>query len=80
MKPRCDPVKPVLAHVVCIAGEKAIDPFLTRVADIRANLKAVKRGYRFLYGPKHLSNTIALPYVDYSSWSNEQINDGLFGD
>ncbi len=69
---------PVLAHVVCIADDHVIHLFILRVADIRAKLKAVKLGYRFLFGPKHLANTISLPYVDYSCWSNERIEDGLF--
>ena len=69
---------PVMAHAVCIADDQIIHLFILRVADICAELKAVKHGYRFLFGPKHLTDIIALPYVDYSCWSNEQITDGLF--
>lgn len=71
---------PVLAHAVCIADDRIIHLFMMRVTDIRAKLKSVKHGYRFLFGPNHLTNTIALPYVDYSCWSNEQIADGLFSE
>ncbi len=70
---------PVLAHVVCIADDNIIHLFILRVADIRSKLKAVKHGHRFQFGPKHLDATIALPYVDYSCWANEHIDDQLFG-
>lgn len=69
---------PLMAHVVCTPVDQIIHLFMLRVADIRNKLKSVKHGYRFNFGPKHLNNTIALPFVDYSCWSNEEITDGLF--
>lgn len=69
---------PVLAHAVCIADDRIIHLFMLRVSDIRTELTSVKHGYRFRFGHKHLNDTIALPYVDYSCWSNEQITNGLF--
>ncbi|KAA1258945.1 hypothetical protein LF1_14690 [Rubripirellula obstinata] len=69
---------PVLALAVCMADDGTIHLFIMRVADIRLKLKAVKHGYRFQFSKKHLPNTIALPFVDYSCWSNEQIGQGLF--
>ena len=72
-------LEPIIAHAVCIADDQALHLFMLRVADIRTRLKAVKLGYRFQYGPNHLAQTIALPFVDYSSWSNESIAGGLCG-
>ena len=70
---------PIIAHAVCIADDHALHLFMLRVADVRTKLKAVKLGYRFQYGSNHLAETIALPFVDYSSWSNESIAGGLCG-
>jgi hypothetical protein len=70
---------PIIAHAVCIADDHALHLFMLRVADVRTKLKAVKLGYRFQYGSNHLAQTIALPFVDYSSWSNESIAGGLCG-
>ncbi len=69
---------PVFAHAVCISDDHAIHLFMLRVADIREKLKVVKHGYRFNFGLNHLPDSIALPYVDYSSWSSERIATGLF--
>jgi len=71
---------PVLAHAVCIADDSIIHLFVIRVADIEANLKKVKHGHRFQFSQKHLGATIALPFVDYSCWSDEQISPDLFVD
>jgi len=69
---------PVMAHAVCMADDKYIHLFILRVVDIRAKLKQVKHGYSFQFTQKHLKDVIALPYVDYSCWSNETITAGLF--
>ena len=71
---------PVMAHAVCIPDDRVIHLFMLRVSDIRKELKPVKHGYRFQFGAKHLEATVALPFVDYSSWSNEHIGHGLFDD
>jgi len=73
-------LEPVMAQAVCITDDRIIHLFVMRAADIRAELKSVKHGYRFRFGPKHLSDVIALPYVDYSCWSNERIANGLFAE
>lgn len=68
----------VFAHAVCISDDHAIHLFMLRVADIREKLRVVKHGYRFNFGLNHLRDSIALPYVDYFSWSSERISAGLF--
>lgn len=72
-------LEPIIAHAVCIPDDKAFHLFMLRVVDIRTKLKAVKLGYRFQYGIDHLAQTIALPFVDCSSWSNESSTGGLCG-
>ena len=69
----------VFAHVVCIADDNTIHLFMLRVVDIKQYLDRVGHGFRLRFGEKHLKDTIALPYVDYSSWSNEIVGDKLFG-
>lgn len=71
---------PVLAFAVCIADDNVIHLFVIRVEDIELRLKKVKHGHRFQFGSKHLDATIALPYVDYSCWSDERISPDLFPD
>jgi len=65
--------EPVFAHAVCIADDRIIHLFILRVEDIEKHLDKVAHGYRFRFSEKHLQRTIALPYVDYSSWCNESI-------
>lgn len=72
-------LEPVLAHAVCLTDDRVIHLFIIRSIDIRTHLKAVKHGYGFQFGPKHLETTIALPFVDYSRWGDEHIADGLWG-
>jgi len=71
---------PVLAHTVCISDDNIIHLFIIRVSEIETNLKKVKHGYRFQFGPNHLETTISPPYVDYSCWSDERIPPDLFPD
>ncbi len=73
-------LEPVFAKVVCIADDEMIHLFMMRVADIEQHLDAVKHGYRLRFSPKHLGATVALPFVDYSSWSNETIGSKLFAE
>lgn len=70
-------LEPVLAHVACIADEKIIYLFILRVSDMKEHLDQVKFGYSFRFSAKQLNNTIDLPYVDYSSWSQELIGSTL---
>jgi len=64
--------------VVCIADDKIIHLFMLQVADIRTRFEKVQHGYRLLFSQRHLQGLIALPCVDYSSWSNESIGCRLF--
>ena len=66
-------LEPVFAHVVSIVDDKTIHLFILRVADIKKHLDKVDRGYRLRFGEKHLAQTVALPYVDYSLWRDETI-------
>lgn len=72
-------LEPVFAHAVCIADDKIIHLFMLRAADIKKFLDKVKHGFSLRLSKQHLIDTIALPYVDYSSWSNESIGCKLFG-
>jgi Holliday junction resolvase len=72
-------LEPVFAHAVCVEDDKIIHLFMIRVADIRKSLDKVEHGFRLRFSKQHLPTTIALPYVDYSSWSNESIGSKLFG-
>jgi hypothetical protein len=58
--------------------ESTIHLFMLGVADIEQHLQKVAHGYRLRFSEKHLRQTVALPYVDYSSWSNESIGSKLF--
>ena len=69
---------PVIAHTLCVADDQIIHLFILRVAEIQSKLKRVKHGYSFRFGQNHLKDSINLQYVDYSSWSNERVTDGLF--
>jgi Holliday junction resolvase len=73
--------EPVFAHVVCITDDKIIHLFMLRVADIKQyHLDKADHGYRLRFSPKHIADTMALPYVDYSSWGNELIGRKFFMD
>jgi Holliday junction resolvase len=72
-------LEPIFAHTVCVEDDKTIHLFMIRVADIRKYLDKVEHGCRLRFSEQHLPMTIALPYVDYSSWSNESIGSKLFG-
>jgi len=72
-------LEPVFTHAVCIADDKVIHLFMLRVVDIRKYLDKVVHGFRLRFSNEHLTKTIQLPYVDYSSWSNESIGSKLFG-
>ncbi len=71
-------LKPVMAHAACIADNQIIHLFILRVTDIYSELKKIKRGYSINYSRKRLKDTIKLPCVDYSCWSDERITKGLF--
>ena len=71
-------LEPVFAHAVCIADDRIIHLFMLRVADIRTSFEKVKHGYRLRFSQRHLQGLVALPCVDYSSWSNESIGCRLF--
>ena len=68
---------PIFAHVVSIVDDKTIHLFMLRVVDIREHLDEVRHGYRIRFGEKHLTKTIALPYVDHSIWRDESIGEKL---
>ena len=68
---------PVVAHAACMIDDHKIHLFMIRVADIHLHIKKCKGGYSFQYSPKRLKDIIALPYVDYSCWTEENIGKGL---
>ena len=70
---------PVFAHVVSIVDDKIIHLFMIRTEDIKNSITPGKYGYPLNYSKKQLPLTIALSYIDYSSWSNESIGSKLFG-
>ena len=72
-------LEPVFAHVVCIEDDGIIHLFMLRVVDIKRYLDKVVHGFRLRFSKEHLTKTIQLPYVDYSSWNNESIGSKLFG-
>ncbi|MCA9031231.1 MAG: hypothetical protein KDA69_09535 [Planctomycetaceae bacterium] len=71
-------LEPVLAQVICLADDRLIHLFIMKSADIRSKLKKVKHGYSLNYGEAKLEITTTLPFVDYSCWKDETIQDGLF--
>ena len=72
-------LEPVFAQAVCINDNKIIHLFIMQVTDIENQLAEVKHGFSLRFGNHCLEELTALPYVDYSSWSNESIESGLFG-
>lgn len=73
-------LEPVVAHVACFDDDKSIHVFMLRVSDIKEFLTKTDKGYRLGIGKAHLAGAMARPYVGYSSWSNESIDDKLFPD
>lgn len=71
-------LEPIFAHAVCVADDGIIHLFMLRVADL-VKLDRVEHGFRLRFSKQHLPETIRLPFVDYSSWSNESIGSKLFG-
>jgi len=70
-------LQPVFAHVVSIPDDRTIHLFILRVGNIKRYLDKAVHGYCLRFSEHHLTQTITLPYVDYSFWRDETIGSNL---
>ena len=68
----------VFAQVLCLSDEDAIHLIIMPVAKLKKKLPKVMYGYRYSFSPKRRDGFLALPFVDYSCWSQQRIGDKDF--
>jgi hypothetical protein len=68
----------VFAQVLCLTAEDAIHLIMMRVDEVKKNLREVQDGFAFSFTPSRRDGFLALPFVDYSSWSQQRIGNKDF--
>jgi len=71
-------LEPVYIHLACIDDDRMIHLFMLRIVDVKQYLDRVEKGHRLRFEPHHIEQTKALPFLDYSSWNDEQIGNKLY--
>lgn len=64
----------VFAQLLCLSDENAMHLIMMPVAMLKKKLSRVMYGYRYSFAPKHRDKFLALPFVDYSCWSQQRIS------
>jgi Holliday junction resolvase len=63
----------IFAQVLCLSNENAMHLIMMSVAKLKKRLPKVTDGYGFNFHPKRRDDFLALPFVDYSCWSQQTI-------